>query len=75
MIKPIEEMSFEEAMTELEGIVRKLEEGRVQLEEAIQIFERGSLLKSHCQNKLNHAVLKIEQVNPKTGELSPSFLE
>ncbi len=45
-------MSFEDALAELEQIVRRLEAGQVKLDEAIQSYERGAQLKRHCELKL-----------------------
>lgn len=58
----IQAMSFEQAMTELESLVRRLEEGRLSLEEAIGSYERGTALRAHCESKLRAAKLKVEQV-------------
>ena len=60
----IEEMPFEEAMTELETLVRQLEEGKFSLEDAILAFEKGSKLKAICEEKLKQAQLKIEKILP-----------
>ena len=60
--KPVEDMSFEEALKELEGIVRKLEAGEAPLEESIAIYERGAALKSYCEARLKKAELKVEQI-------------
>lgn len=58
----IKDMSFEKAMAELESLVRRLEEGRLTLEEAVHSYERGTALRSHCEAKLRAAKLKVEQV-------------
>lgn len=58
----VSDLSFEQAMQELEGLVRRLEEGRLPLEEAIQAYERGTLLKNHCEAKLQTAKLRVDQV-------------
>jgi exodeoxyribonuclease VII small subunit len=58
----IQGMSFEQAMGELESLVRRLEEGRLSLEEAINSYERGTALRSHCEAKLRSAKMKVEQV-------------
>ena len=58
----IKDMSFEKAMMELETLVRRLEEGRLTLEEAIASYERGTALRTHCEAKLRAAKLKVEQV-------------
>lgn len=59
---PVEKMSFEEALKELEDIVAKLERGEVDLEESIAIYERGAALKAHCEARLKSAELKVRQI-------------
>lgn len=61
-IKPVDKMTFEEALAELEGIVRQLEAGDVELEKSIAIYERGAALKAHCESRLKSAELKVEQI-------------
>ena len=46
--KPVDKMTFEESLAELEVIVRQLEAGDVDLEKSIAIYERGAALKAHC---------------------------
>lgn len=60
--KALEEMSYEEALAELEGIVAALEDGQSQLEEAIRLFERGQALAARCGVLLEAAELKVKQV-------------
>jgi exodeoxyribonuclease VII small subunit len=55
-------MSFEDALNELEKIVRQIEDGRGKLDEAITAYERGVALKRHCESKLKEAQTKIEQI-------------
>jgi exodeoxyribonuclease VII small subunit len=55
-------LSFEDAMTELEMIVRRLEGGQVTLEEAITSYERGAALKAHCETRLRDAKMRVEQI-------------
>ena len=55
-------MSFEEALAELEQIVRRLEGGQVKLDEAIQSYERGAQLKRHCERKLNEAQQRVDRI-------------
>jgi exodeoxyribonuclease VII small subunit len=55
-------MSFEEALAELEQIVRRLEGGQVKLDEAILSYERGALLKRHCEMKLNEAQQRVDRI-------------
>jgi exodeoxyribonuclease VII small subunit len=55
-------MRFETALAELEAIVRRLEEGSAQLDEAIEAYERGAALKRHCEAKLQEAQLRVEKI-------------
>lgn len=55
-------MSFEDALAELEQIVRRLEGGQVRLDDAIQSYERGALLKRHCEHKLNEAQQRVDRI-------------
>lgn len=59
---PVAKMSFEDALKELETIVRQLEQGDVELEQSIAIYERGAELKKHCEARLKAAELKVEQI-------------
>ncbi|MGA1341931.1 MAG: exodeoxyribonuclease VII small subunit [Hyphomonas sp.] len=59
---PVDKMSFEEALAELEAIVRQLEAGDVELEKSIAIYERGASLKALCEARLKSAELKVEQI-------------
>lgn len=55
-------MSFEEALAELEQIVKRLEEGKGKLDEAITSYERGALLKQHCESKLGEAQGRVDKI-------------
>lgn len=59
---PLESLSFEDALKELELIVQQLEEGKTPLDEAIKAYERGATLKAHCEKKLQDARLRVEQI-------------
>lgn len=59
---PVAEMSFEDAMKELEAVVNRLESGDVPLEDSIKLYERGAALKEHCQKKLAEAEEKVAQI-------------
>lgn len=60
--KSITDMSFEQALEELESIVEKLERGDAPLDESINIYQRGAQLKAHCEAKLKNAQLKVEKI-------------
>ena len=55
-------MNFEDALAELEQIVRRLEGGQVKLDEAITSYERGAQLKRHCERKLNEAQQRVDRI-------------
>ena len=59
---PIEQMSFEAALRELESIVGRLEQGEVDLEDSIVLYERGQGLKAHCEQKLKSAESRLEKI-------------
>lgn len=59
-------MSFEEALAELERIVRRLESGEQKLEEAIAAYERGSALKRHCDARLAEAESRVQSIVART---------
>jgi len=58
----IKSLSFEDALSELESIVSKLEHGDAPLEQSIEIYERGARLKKHCEGKLKSAQLKVDKI-------------
>ena len=58
----IAKLSFEDALAELEKIVRTLEDGRGKLEDSIKAYERGALLKRHCEAKLKEAQAKVDKI-------------
>lgn len=62
-VQKIEDMSFEQALGELETIVQNLESGQTNLEDSIAAYERGTLLKKHCEARLKDAKAKIEKIN------------
>jgi exodeoxyribonuclease VII small subunit len=59
---PVAEMSFEQAMQELESVVTRLERGDVALEDSIKLYERGAELKKRCEDKLKEAEEKVAAI-------------
>lgn len=59
---PVAELSFEAALKELEAIVGRLEQGDVDLEDSIALYERGQALKDHCEKKLKSAESRLEKI-------------
>jgi exodeoxyribonuclease VII small subunit len=72
----IEALSFEEALIQLETIVRELEAGRIKLDDAVVAYEKGIKLKKLCEQKLVDAQLRIDKVQiDASGELVTEELE
>ncbi|GGC99377.1 exodeoxyribonuclease VII small subunit [Aquisalinus flavus] len=68
--KNIAGLSFEAALQELEGIVSTLEKGDAPLETSIELYERGAVLKAHCEKKLKDAKEKVDKIMlSETGEV------
>lgn len=61
-LPPIDQLSFEVALKELENIVAQLERGEVDLEDSIALYERGQMLKTHCDKKLKSAESRLEKI-------------
>ena len=59
---PIAELSFEDALGELESVVNRLERGDVPLDQSIALYERGEKLRAHCQSRLDAAQARIESI-------------
>jgi len=60
--KDVSEMSFEEALAELDAVVRNLESGSVALDKSIELYERGAHLKARCEQELKRAEEKIGKI-------------
>ncbi len=60
---PLEGLSFEAALAELETIVRTLERGEAPLDQSIELYQRGDVLKRHCEARLKSAQARIEQIS------------
>jgi exodeoxyribonuclease VII small subunit len=60
--KTVEELTYEEALTELEGIVESLEGEQNPLEDSMKLFERGQALVAHCSSLLESAQLKVQKL-------------
>ncbi|MDP1713551.1 MAG: exodeoxyribonuclease VII small subunit [Anaerolineales bacterium] len=67
--KTVEELSYEEAIAELEGIVTSLEDEQNPLEDSMKFFERGQALVAHCSALLESAQLKVQKLSGES--LSP----
>lgn len=70
----VEDMSFEQAMAELERVVGQLERGDVALDQSIALYERGALLKKRCEAKLKEAEEKVAAITL-DGEGNPAGLK
>jgi exodeoxyribonuclease VII small subunit len=67
-MKPVAELTFEEALRELEQVVGQLERGDVALDASIALYERGAALKAHCEARLAAAQARIEQIALAEGQ-------
>lgn len=67
---PVESLSYEAALDELEQIVQKMESGEMPLDQTLACFERGEQLAQHCARMLDQAELKIHQLSGE-GEMEP----
>jgi exodeoxyribonuclease VII small subunit len=75
MTESKEELSFEEAMEQLEGLVEKLETGEVPLEKAIQYYQEGMKLSKICNEKLGHVEKQMQQIMNEHGEFEPFSIQ
>ena len=66
----INNLSFEEALEELENITESFEDGDSTLENAVNLYNRGVVLKKHCEKKLKEAKKKIDEVKINSEESS-----
>ena len=65
-LRPAAELSFEQAMDELDALVRRMEKGELSLDESIAAYRRGAELSRHCQAQLNAAELEIRKLEGDT---------
>jgi len=74
--KAIESLTYEQAYTELEHVVERLESGELPLEESLALFERGQALSQHCGELLETAEIKLKQLTEDiAGELKETDLK
>jgi len=67
------DLTFEDALTQLETIVQQLETGRIKLDDAVSVYEKATKLKAFCEKKLKNAKMKIEKIEEvKDGEVQTS---
>jgi len=71
--KEINSLSFEEALAELQEIVKNIESGKDKLENIIANYERGNALRKHCEMKLNEAKLRVDKIIENTDDGSISL--
>ena len=76
--EPVETLNFETALKELESIVSRLEQGQVDLEDSIVLYERGQALKIHCEDRLRQAESRLEKIvhdNAGSAKSEPAALD
>ena len=67
----IDNLSFEEAFSELEEVVQQLEAGDLTLDQSMALFERGMTLATQCNAQLDAAELRVQQLVPAEGKFPP----
>ena len=65
---PVENLSYEQALEELDTIVQQLEEDPPTLQETLSLFERGQALAAHCTELLEQAELKVETLSSQSDD-------
>ena len=63
-MEAVEQLSFEDALAELESVVEKLEGGTLDLNQTVMLYQRGRTLAAHCQHLLDAVELRIQQLVP-----------
>lgn len=72
----IKDLTFEAALKELEEIVSQLDTGSIDLDKAVEAYEKGAKLKQHCEKKLKEAQLRIEKIEvDKTGDITTKVMD
>lgn len=72
----IKDLTFEAALKELEEIVSQLDTGSIDLDKAVEAYEKGAKLKQHCEKKLKEAQLRIEKIEvDKNGDISTKVMD
>ena len=69
-VKKGEKLTFEDALTRLEKIVRSLEEGNVPLDSSLSLFEEGTRLVRFCSEKIDAAEQRVKILTEKNGEMT-----
>jgi len=62
LVEDIKKLNFEEALKALEEIVQELDSGSIDLDKAVEAYEKGNQLKLHCEEKLKEAKIRIEKI-------------
>ena len=76
MNEEIDNLTFESALKALEEIVSQLDDGAIELDKAVEAYEKGARLKKHCEKKLKEAQLRIEKIEvDKDGEFSTKVMD
>jgi len=72
----IKDLTFEAALKELEEIVSQLDTGSIDLDKAVEAYEKGAKLKQHCEKKLKEAQLRIEKIEvDKNGDITAKVMD
>ena len=76
LVEDIKKLNFEEALKALEEIVQELDSGSIDLDKAVEAYEKGNQLKLHCEEKLKEAKMRIEKIEvSKNGEFTKELID
>ena len=69
MVKNDKDGKFEDNLNALETIVEQLESGEIDLEQSVELYEKGILLKNNCEKKLKKIELQIKKIKLQNNEI------
>jgi len=76
LVEDIKKLNFEEALKALEEIVQELDSGSIDLDKAVEAYEKGNQLKLHCEEKLKEAKMRIEKIEvSKNDEFTKELID
>ena len=75
MLKKDKKLTFEENIKKLEDIVDQLESGEIDLEESVELYEKGMILKNNCEEKLKKVELQIKKIKIENNKIKKEDFE
>ena len=75
MVKKHKEFTFEESLKKLEEIIDQLESGEIDLEQSVELYEKGMVLKNNCEEKLKKVDLQIKKIKLENNKIKKEDFE